>query len=93
MWTSGVQLLTGTDAGGQIGHGMLPAECAELARAGLPAADILGAASWRARAFLGVDGIAEGASADVVVYPADPREDISVLARPSAIFLRGERVA
>ena len=92
MWTSGVQLLTGTDAGGQIGHGVLPAECAELALAGLPAVDILGAASWRARAFLGVDGIADGASADVVVYPADPREDISVLAHPIAVILRGERV-
>jgi imidazolonepropionase-like amidohydrolase len=93
MWESGVQLLAGTDAGGQIGHGSLAAECAELATAGIPAVDILGAASWRARAYLGVEGIAEGASADVVVYPADPREDIGVLAHPSAIILRGERVA
>ncbi len=93
MWEAGVQILVGTDAGGEVGHGSLPAECAELARAGIPAVDILGAASWSARAFLGVDGIAEGASADVVVYPTDPREDIAVLAHPSAIFLRGERVA
>lgn len=92
MWEAGVHLLVGTDAGGQIGHGALPAECAELARAGIPDRDILAAATWRARAFLGVEGIAEGASADVVVYPRDPREDISVLARPSAVILRGERV-
>ena len=93
MWEAGVQILVGTDAGGEVGHGSLPAECVELARAGIPAVDILGAASWRARAFLGVDGIADGASADVVVYPTDPREDIAVLAHPSAIILRGERVA
>ena len=93
IWESGVPILTGTDAGGEIGHGYLPAECAELALAGIPAVDILGAASWRARAFLGVDGIAQGASADVVVYPTDPRDDISVLAHPTAIILRGERVA
>jgi len=93
MWEAGVPLLTGTDAGGEIGHGSLPAECAELALAGIPAVDILGAATWRARAFLGVDGLAEGASADVVVYPTDPRNDISVLARPAAVILRGTRVA
>ncbi len=93
MWESGVQLLVGTDAGGEVGHGALPAECGELAQAGIPAMDILGAASWRARAYLGANGIAEGASADVVVYPRDPREDISVLAEPTAIILRGERVA
>ena len=93
MWEAGVQVLCGTDAGGQVGHGALPAECAELVRAGIPARDVAAAASWSARTFLGVDGIAEGASADVVVYADDPRVDVSTLARPVAVILRGVRVA
>lgn len=93
MWEAGVQILVGTDAGGEVGHGSLPAECAELALAGIPASEILAAASWSARTFLGVDGIAEGASADVVVYENDPRGDIAALAEPRTVILRGERVA
>ncbi len=93
MHRAGVQLLVGTDAGGSIGHGSLPLECAELVKAGIPAADVLAAASWAAREFLGVPGIEDGASADVVVYANDPREDITALQRPTAVILRGERVA
>jgi imidazolonepropionase-like amidohydrolase len=93
MWEAGVQILVGTDAGGEVGHGELPAECAELVTAGIPARDVVAAASWRARAFLGVDAISDGASADVVVYDEDPRDDISVLARPKAVVLRGQLVA
>ncbi|MGC4174747.1 amidohydrolase family protein [Demequina sp.] len=93
LWEAGVQLLIGTDAGGEIGHGRLPEECLELRRAGIPDADILAAATWAAREFLGVDAIADGASADLVVYASDPSEDIAVLAEPEAVILRGERVA
>ncbi|MFC7405245.1 amidohydrolase family protein [Georgenia alba] len=88
---AGVPLLMGSDAGGTIGHGSLPAELAEVVRAGVPAGDVLAAASWRARAFLGAPGIDEGAGADVVVYDADPRQDISVLVKPTAVILRGQR--
>ncbi|PFG38505.1 imidazolonepropionase-like amidohydrolase [Georgenia soli] len=91
LHAAGVPLLMGSDAGGTIAHGSLPAELAEVARAGVPAADVVGFASWRARRILGVPGIEEGASADVVVYDADPREDVDVLARPSAVVLRGRR--
>lgn len=90
---AGVPVLVGTDAGGTIGHGRLPDEAAALVGAGVPAADVVAAASWRTRAWLGVPGLAEGASADLVVYPADPRADIRVLAAPSAVVLRGGRVA
>lgn len=93
LYDAGVRLLVGTDAGGTIPHGMLPAEVAEMVRAGVPARDAVGAASWRTRAYLGRPGIAEGAPADVVVYPADPREEVTVLARPSAVVLRGAIVA
>lgn len=88
---AGVPLLMGSDAGGTIPHGSLPAELAEVARAGVPVPDVVASASWRARTFLGVPGIVEGASADVVVYAADPREDITVLATPLAVILRGTR--
>jgi imidazolonepropionase-like amidohydrolase len=40
---------------------------------------------------LGRDALVEGASADLVVYPADPRDDLGVLAHPRAVVLRGQR--
>ena len=86
---AGVQLLVGTDAGGTIGHGRLPHEAAELVRAGIPAAEVLAMASWRTRAYLGVPGLVEGESADLVVYGDDPRADIRVLAAPRAVVLHG----
>jgi len=90
---AGITLLVGTDAGGTIGHGALPEEAAQMVKAGIPAADVVAAASWSARQFLGAQGLSEGASADLVVYPRDPREDISVLREPTAVVLRGEVVA
>jgi len=90
---AGVQLLVGTDAGGTIGHGRLPDEAAELVRAGIPTAEVLAMASWRTRAYLGVPGLVEGESADLVVYGDDPRADIRVLTAPSAVALRGRLVA
>lgn len=89
---AGVPVLVGTDAGGTIGHGRIAEEAAEMARAGIPDRDVVAAASWRTRAWLGVDGLTEGASADLVVYTADPREDVRVLADPAAVVLRGRRV-
>jgi hypothetical protein len=90
---AGVPVLVGTDAGGTIGHGRIADEAAELVRAGIPARDVVAAASWRTRAWLGVEGLDEAASADLVVFDADPREDIRVLAAPRAVVLRGEVVA
>src|SRR5690606_31085055 len=87
---AGVPLLMGSDAGGTIAHGSLPAELAEVVRAGVPVHDVVAAASWRGREILGVPGIHEGAPADVVVYADDPREDVTVLTRPEAVVLRGE---
>lgn len=90
---AGVRLLLGSDAGGTIAHGRLPDEAAEVARAGVPPADVVAAATWRAREFLGVPGLEEGAPADLVVYPTDPRDDVAVLRSPVAVVLRGRRVA
>ncbi len=90
---AGVPILLGTDAGGTIEHGRIAAEAAELVAAGLPSPVVVAAASWRTRAWLGVPGLAEGESADLVVYDADPRRDVRVLAAPRAVVLRGVRVA
>ncbi|MCB7137676.1 amidohydrolase family protein [Cellulosimicrobium marinum] len=89
---AGVQLLVGTDAGGTIGHGRLADECAELVAAGVPSSTVVAAASWQGREFLGFTSLVEGASADFVVYPADPREDVEVLRAPTAVVLRGQLV-
>lgn len=86
---AGVQLLPGSDAGGVLDHGLIPAELARWVDAGVDAAAVVALGSWKAREFLGVEAPAEGARADLVLYPADPRADIAVLARPSAVLLGG----
>ena len=92
-YEAGVPLFAGTDAGGGVAHGLIAAEVRKLYEAGLPAEEALGAASWRARAFLGRPGLAEGAPADLVVYDDDPRKDPTVLGQPARILLRGAVVA
>ena len=89
---AGVPVYAGTDAGGVLPHGLVADEVAELAAAGIPARDALSAAVWDARAWLGRPGLTEGAPADLVVYPADPREDPGVLAHPRAVVLRGNTI-
>ena len=88
MHDAGVTLLVGTDAGTSIAHGDLAREAAEMARS-MPASDVVAAATWRARRFLGAPILAEGDPADLVVLAADPREDISALSAPSGIMLGG----
>jgi len=86
---AGLPIYLGTDAGGSLPHGLVAAEAAELVRAGLSTIEALTAASWGARSWLRRPGLQEGASADLVVYQADPREDITVLAGPEHIVMRG----
>ena len=50
---AGVPIYAGTDAGGVLPHGGIAGEVLELAAYGFSAADALGAASWRAREWLG----------------------------------------
>lgn len=90
---AGVQLLVGTDAGGVLGHGIIHDELDELARAGLTAATILDAAAWAPRRFLDVPGLEEGAPADLLVVPRDPREDHRALRERSRVVLGGRIVA
>jgi imidazolonepropionase-like amidohydrolase len=86
---AGVPIYTGTDAGGSLPHGLIAQEVLELTRAGLSAADAIGAATWRAREWLGFDGLSEGAEADLAVYSQDPLEDVRALATPAHLILRG----
>ena len=89
---AGVQVWVGTDAGGQLPHGLVAAEVEELTKAGMSNEAALDAATWGARRWLGRPGIAEGESADFVVYEADPRADVRVLADPRHVVLRGRSV-
>ncbi|MFE9421954.1 amidohydrolase family protein [Kitasatospora sp. NPDC006697] len=90
---AGVPIYVGTDAGGSLPHGLVAAEVAELTKAGLTATEALNATTWGARAWLGREGLTEGAPADLVVYGADPRADVRVLAAPELVVLRGRPVA
>ena len=90
---AGVPVFAGTDAGGGIEHGRIADEVRALHDAGLPTEAALAAASWSARSWLGLSCIEEGAPADLVVFDADPRADLDVLARPGLTLLRGRVVA
>ncbi|HUR13969.1 MAG TPA: amidohydrolase family protein [Mycobacteriales bacterium] len=89
---AGIPVYAGTDAGGSLAHGRVAEEVRELHAAGMPRIAALSAATWGARAWLGREGLVEGAQADLVVYPADPRLDLDVLAAPSHVVLRGRVV-
>ena len=89
-YDAGVALYAGSDGGGISKHGNLAGEVQAMAELGLPAAYALGAASWRAREWLGWNPtLAEGTPADFVVYPRDPLADLGVLREPTCIVLRG----
>jgi imidazolonepropionase-like amidohydrolase len=91
---AGVPIYVGTDAGGNVAHGRVVDEIRALHAAGLPAEDALAAGSWKGRAWLGLpSGLEEGSPADLVVYAADPRKDMSTLATPQRVVLRGRVVA
>ncbi|HWG99875.1 MAG TPA: amidohydrolase family protein, partial [Pilimelia sp.] len=90
---AGVPLYVGTDAGGGIDHGLAAEEMLLLhERAGLSAVDVLAAASWGAREWLGFPGLVAGGLPDLVVYDADPRVDLRVVRAPRHIVLRGRVV-
>ncbi len=92
VFDAGIPLYVGTDAGGQLPHGIVVEEMLAMRDAGLPALDVLAAGSWKAREWLGLPGLVEGAPADFVVYDDDPRADISVLRNPRRIVVRGNVV-
>lgn len=93
-YEAGVPLFAGSDGGGLTRHGNIAGEIIAMAGLGMPAEYALGAASWRAREWLGHEsGLEPGAPADFVVYDADPRLDLETLRRPVCVVLRGRVVA
>lgn len=89
VFDDGIPLYVGTDSGGQLPHGIVVDEMLAMRDAGLPALDVLAAGSWKARDWLGLPGLVEGAPADFVVYDEDPRVDLGVLRAPRRIVVRG----
>jgi len=55
----------------------------------MPILDVLAAGSWGARSWLGFPGLVEGALADLIVYPEDPRRSLAALRNPSRVVLKG----
>ncbi|GMA40228.1 hypothetical protein GCM10025883_22730 [Mobilicoccus caccae] len=86
---AGVPIFCGTDAGGSLPHGLVAREVAELAKTSMTTEEAISAATWKAREWLGREGLTEGATADFVVYRDDPREDLRTMADPRNIVLRG----
>ncbi len=91
---AGVAMYAGSDGGGVSRHGNLSGEVVAMHGLGMSAEAALGAASWRAREWLGLDGhLREGTTADFCVYDSDPLADLTVLHRPARVVLRGRVVA
>jgi imidazolonepropionase-like amidohydrolase len=88
---AGVTILAGTDAG--MGpHGEIADEVQALRDAGLDPSVALGAASWTARAFLGLPGIQEDAPADLIAYRDDPLDPGTDLTSPALVMLDGQLI-
>jgi imidazolonepropionase-like amidohydrolase len=92
-YEAGVPIYTGTDAGGSLPHGLIRDEIRALIGAGIPQPEVIAQASWRAREWLGLQGLDEGAHADLIVFDTDPRVDLAALFDPQRIVLRGAVVA
>ena len=88
-YDAGLPVYTGTDAGGSLPHGLIRDEIRALVGAGIPQPEVIAQASWRAREWLGLPGLTEGAPADLVVYATDPRTDLGTLYDPLRTVLRG----
>jgi imidazolonepropionase-like amidohydrolase len=92
-WEAGIAVYAGTDAGGSLPHGLVRDEIRALAGAGIPLPDVIAQASWRARNWLGLPGLEEGAPADLVAFAEDPRRELATIADPGRMILRGVVVA
>lgn len=81
----GVPVLVGTDE-----HpGDYVDEVKLLCEFGLSRRAALAGASSIARSYLGLSGITDGAPAHLVLFERDPRDDLDVLANPTAIIANG----
>jgi imidazolonepropionase-like amidohydrolase len=89
---AGVQVHAGTDAGGFVEHGRIVDEVVAMGRVLGDPATVLAAASHDARSWLGAPNYTTGAPGDLIVYPADPVDDLGVLRQPTAVVRAGRVV-
>ncbi len=88
-WEAGVPIYAGSDAGGNMAHGLIADEVEALKGIGMTPTEALGAASWQARKWLGRRALTDGAPADLLCFADDPRSGPQVLSRPDRVILRG----
>lgn len=88
---AGVLLLQGTDSGGYQQHGSIAGELALWSSWGASPQLIIDASTWVSQRYLGRPGLVEGGEGDLIVLDEDPRIDPVALARPSAVYVGGER--
>ncbi len=94
LYPGGAQIIAGTDAGiDNCPHDAYVSGLEALAMVGLPAVEILDAATLRAARALGVDDrtgtIEAGKDADLIAVRGDPRADVSVLRHVELVVARG----
>ncbi len=86
---AGVPIYAGTDAGGNMAHGLIAEEVAALTQVGMTPTEALGAACWQAREWLRGPALTDGAPADLLCFAEDPRSGPQLLSRPDRVILRG----
>jgi imidazolonepropionase-like amidohydrolase len=94
---AGVPIACGTDAGTPFNpHGNTTREIVRMVEWGLTPLKAMIAATSGAAALLrlpDVGRVAEGAAADLVLYDANPLEEIEAILKPAMVFAAGEPVA
>ena len=89
---AGARILVGTDDSLQLGFVVVD-EMEALVDAGLPALDVLRAATLGAADFLGERGtfgeVVTGATADLILVEGNPLEDLDALRRPQGVMRAG----
>lgn len=94
---AGVRIACGTDAGTPFNpHGNATHEIVRMVGWGLTPLRAMRAATSEAAALLRLDDagrVADGHPADLVLYDADPLDDIETILRPAIVFRGGEVVS
>ena len=94
---TGVKIACGTDAGTPFNpHGNTPIEVVRMVEWGMTPLQAMRAATSSAAELLrlpDVGVIRAGAAADLVLYDADPLEEVDAVRKPSAVWKAGELVA
>lgn len=97
MYQSGVQFIAGTDSGiDLVPHGAYAYGLEGLAECGMPALEVITAATSRAAAALGVSAVTGsievGKEADLLGVRGDPVADLATLRDPALIMAQGRIV-